>query len=104
MDRDPRPGLSGVPPEALAAWFVERGHPAYRAKQVGDGLWRGNLRSAAAIPTLPVGLRDELDASFRFDTIVDTEVVVGDGGLTEKSLHRLSDGATIESVLMHYPV
>ena len=26
-----------------------------------------------------------------------------DGGLTEKALHRLGDGALIESVLMHYP-
>ena len=26
-----------------------------------------------------------------------------DGGLTEKALHRLADGALIESVLMHYP-
>ena len=28
---------------------------------------------------------------------------LGDGGLTEKALHRLDDGQLIESVLMHYP-
>ena len=28
---------------------------------------------------------------------------LADGGLTEKALHRLDDGALIESVLMHYP-
>ena len=39
----------------------------------------------------------------RFDTVADTEVEVTDGGQTEKGLHRLSDGAFVESVLMHYP-
>ena len=34
---DPRPGISGQAPEVLAAWFTERGQPAYRARQVGDG-------------------------------------------------------------------
>ena len=37
------------------------------------------------------------------DTIAADEVTVADGGLTEKSLHLLSDGALVESVLMHYP-
>jgi len=35
---------------------------------------------------------------------VDDETIVrSDGGQTEKALHRLADGATVESVLMHYP-
>ncbi len=48
-------------------------------------------------------LRERLGESFRVDTLADTELTVSDGGLTEKGLHRLSDGALIESVLMHYP-
>src|SRR5205814_7435548 len=55
------------------------------------------------ITTLPAPLRAELAAAFRFDTVADTEFREADGGLTEKALHRLSDGALIESVLMHYP-
>ena len=35
--------------------------------------------------------------------MADTEIRLADGGLTEKALHRLADGALIESVLMHYP-
>ncbi len=57
----------------------------------------------AEVRTLPAALRDELDAAFRFDTVGDTEVRLADGGLTEKALHRLADGALVESVLMHYP-
>ena len=53
--------------------------------------------------TLPAALRVELDGAFRFDTLADTELRLSDGDLTEKALHRLSDGALVESVLMHYP-
>jgi 23S rRNA (adenine2503-C2)-methyltransferase len=53
--------------------------------------------------TLPASLRAELEMSFRVDTIAATELRIADGGRTEKALHLLSDGALIESVLMHYP-
>jgi 23S rRNA (adenine2503-C2)-methyltransferase len=101
--RDPRPGVSGLPAAELDGWFADRGQPAYRARQLADAVWGGNARSAADAHTLPAPLRDEVDQAFRFDTVADTEVRIADGGLTEKALHRLSDGALVESVLMHYP-
>jgi 23S rRNA (adenine2503-C2)-methyltransferase len=101
--RDPRPGLSGLEPDALAAWLAERGEPAYRTRQIADALWAGGAQDAAGVRTLPATLRTELDHAFRFDTLVDTELRLSDGDPTEKALHRLSDGALIESVLMHYP-
>ena len=100
---DPRPGISGVPVEQLVAWLAARGEPTYRARQVGDAVWRGGASTAEEIRTLPAPLREALDAEFRFDTVADTELRISDGGLTEKGLHRLADGALIESVLMHYP-
>jgi 23S rRNA (adenine2503-C2)-methyltransferase len=48
-------------------------------------------------------LREALDAAFRWDTIVDEDLVTTDAGSTEKALQRLADGVAIESVLMHYP-
>jgi len=101
--RDPRPGLSGLSPAELEAWLVGRGQPAYRAKQVGDAVWRTGAPSLDEVLTLPAALRSELSEAFRFDTVADTERRLSDGGLTEKGLHRLSDGALVESVLMHYP-
>ena len=101
--RDPRPGLSGLTPGELEAWLVARGQPAYRAKQIGDGIWRTGAWSLEEVLTLPSALRSELTAAFRFDTVADTERRLSDEGLTEKGLHRLSDGALVESVLMHYP-
>jgi 23S rRNA (adenine2503-C2)-methyltransferase len=103
VDGDARPGLSGVPPDELVEWFAARGEPAYRARQVGDAVWRGDATTTEDIRTLPAALRQALDADFRFDTVADTELRLSDGGLTEKGLHRLADGALIESVLMHYP-
>ena len=101
--RDERPGISGLARDELAAWFEARGEPAYRARQVADATWRAPATSFGEIRTLPASLRDHLNASYRFDTVIDTELRLSDGGLTEKGLHRLSDGALVESVLMHYP-
>ncbi len=101
---DRRPGLSGLTPDELAAWVAEHGQPGFRARQIADAIWKdGGLTDAAAIRTLPAPLREALARDYRLDTVADTELVLADGGLTEKALHRLDDGTLIESVLMHYP-
>jgi 23S rRNA (adenine2503-C2)-methyltransferase len=101
--RDARPGLSGLAADELATWFAGRGEPAYRARQVADAVWGRSATSIDEIRTLPSALREAVETAFRFDTVGDTELRLSDGGLTEKGLHRLSDGTLIESVLMHYP-
>jgi 23S rRNA (adenine2503-C2)-methyltransferase len=98
-----RPGLSGLDPAVLLDWFVERGEPAYRARQVADAVWGADAVDVESVRTLPGSLRIALRDAFRFDTIVSTDWRIADGGLTEKALHTLADGALIESVLMHYP-
>jgi 23S rRNA (adenine2503-C2)-methyltransferase len=97
------PGLSGVPQAELTAWLTERGEPSFRARQVLDAVWRSEAEHAADVSTLPASLRGALDESFRWDTTGETDVTIADGGRTEKALHHLDDGATIESVLMHFP-
>src|SRR4051795_5914694 len=87
----------------LAAWFADRGEPAFRARQVADPVWSGRATGFDDVATLPAALRAALEADFRFDTVSDTDLTTADAGLTEKALHRLDDGALIESVLMHYP-
>jgi 23S rRNA (adenine2503-C2)-methyltransferase len=87
----------------LEAWLQDHGQPAYRARQIRDGVWRQHAQTVADLRTLPAAVRSDLDAAFRADTIERDEVAVSDNGLTEKTLHLLGDGALIESVLMHYP-
>jgi 23S rRNA (adenine2503-C2)-methyltransferase len=101
--RDPRPGLSGLTPAALGEWLRDRGAPAYRARQIRDHLWAGSAATLAEMHTLPEGLRNELQAAFRADTLVETDIRPADAGLTEKALHMLDDGTLIESVSMRYP-
>jgi 23S rRNA (adenine2503-C2)-methyltransferase len=100
---DPRPGLSGLPAGELERWLVGQSQPSYRARQIRAAVWRAYAAATADMRTLPATLREALERDFRADTIAAEEVTVADGGLTEKSLHRLSDGAAVESVLMHYP-
>jgi 23S rRNA (adenine2503-C2)-methyltransferase len=103
LSGDPRPGLSGLSDGELEKWLAAEGQPAYRARQIRDGIWRQNASTPDEMLTLPAPLRTRLGEAFRIDTIAENEVKVADGGLTEKTLHLLSDGALIESVLMHYP-
>jgi 23S rRNA (adenine2503-C2)-methyltransferase len=100
---DARPGLSAVSTDALAAWFAARGEPAYRARQVLAAVWATSASGASDLTTLPKPVAAQLDADFRWSTVADETVVDSDRGQTHKALHRLSDGATVESVLMHYP-
>lgn len=100
---DERPGLSGLAPDELNAWLAQRGEPGYRARQVTEAVWAATIRSIDDALALPSALRCLLDQAFAFDTLADTEVRIADGGQTDKALHRLRDGALIESVLMHYP-
>jgi len=99
----PVPGLSGLTPETLGEWAASIGQPGYRARQILDGVWGALATRPEELRTLPAALRDTLAAQFRLDTLESSEVRPADGGLTEKVLHRLGDGALIESVVMHYP-
>ncbi|HWH24101.1 MAG TPA: 23S rRNA (adenine(2503)-C(2))-methyltransferase RlmN [Candidatus Limnocylindria bacterium] len=101
--RDPRPGLSGISTAQLGQWLADRAEPGYRARQLAEHLWAGCATSADDLRSLPVSLRAELARDFRVNTLVASHVEAADAGLTEKALHRLDDGSTIESVLMRYP-
>jgi 23S rRNA (adenine2503-C2)-methyltransferase len=100
---DVRPGLAGVSTDALEDWLKAAGHAPFRAKQIRDSVWRHNASTAAELRGLPAPLQEEVAKAFRVDTIEANDVTVSDGGLTEKTLHRLAGGALVESVLMHYP-
>ncbi|HET8931037.1 MAG TPA: 23S rRNA (adenine(2503)-C(2))-methyltransferase RlmN [Acidimicrobiales bacterium] len=77
------------------------GEPGYRVDQVWDGLYT-NLCTPAEITNLPAALRDRLDTELPAAlTPVTTSTSVD--GRTVKWLYALGDGATIETVLMHYP-
>ena len=77
------------------------GEPGYRV----DQLWQGLYEQAAPIEeltTLPKALRARLATELP-TALTPVAESVSDDGDTVKWLWALADGATIETVLMHYP-
>jgi 23S rRNA (adenine2503-C2)-methyltransferase len=77
------------------------GHPAFRARQVWEGLHTRVLHpdEMTDLPaTLRAELRDALPPALR-----ETSRRSADDGQTTKWLWSLHDGAQVETVLMHYP-
>src|ERR671936_289836 len=97
-----RPPISSLMSADLDAWMAERGHPAYRARQVRGWLARGVLDFDAMLD-LPASLRAELGDGFCASSLEPISVSEADGGLTTKVLYRLDGGYTVEAVVMRYP-
>lgn len=93
------PGLYDVDRDQLASLLA--GEPAYRVRQVWDGLHR-RVVWPADMTELPQALRHRLDQELRPQLELVAERVADDGD-TRKWLWRLDDGATVETVLMCYP-
>ena len=79
--------------------MVERGHPAYRARQVLDWVIHRRAESFEPMSDLPMPLRRQLDAEWAvFGTRVAFHDVSPDG--TDKLVLECRDGRRIECVLM----
>jgi 23S rRNA (adenine2503-C2)-methyltransferase len=93
--------ISSLASGELAAWLGERGHAAYRERQVKRALARG-AASFEEMHELPAGLRSELAASFRLSSLEEVTRSEADSGLTTKVLYGLDGGYTVEAVVMRY--
>ena len=87
--------------DRVALGAVLEGEPRYRVDQVWDGLYT-QLLSPEEITNLPKALRARL-ADDLPPALQETTESVSDDGDTVKWLWTLPDGATVETVLMHYP-
>jgi 23S rRNA (adenine2503-C2)-methyltransferase len=83
----------------IAAWLVEHGHPAYRAKQLRQWLFEKRAVTFDDMTNLSKPLRTELAGEFQIWTShIAKHLEAGDG--TEKLLLELADGGRIECVLL----
>jgi len=89
--------------DELAALPALDGEPAYRARQVWEGLYR-HAAGPDELTSLPAGLRDRLAAApeLREGLEVAAETA-SDRNTTVKWLFRIDGGDAVETVLMHYP-
>ncbi len=85
--------------EELAALLTDE--PAYRTRQVWDGLHTRALRPAE-MTDLPLALRQRLDEQLPA-ALGEADRRTADGGDTVKWLWDLHDGRRVETVLMAYP-
>ena len=76
------------------------GEPDFRVDQLWSGLY-DQLVEPAEITNLPRALRDRLAQELP-GALAPAATSTSDAGLTVKWLYTLADGATIETVLMHY--
>ena len=89
--------------EELASLPALASQPAYRAKQVWEGLYT-QLCDIDALTTLPKALRAELAATPELAPALSEAVrQEADNATTVKWLFHMGDGQAVETVLMHYP-
>jgi 23S rRNA (adenine2503-C2)-methyltransferase len=87
------PGLSNL----LKDW----NEPAYRARQIWQGLYRHFYDSPEQFTNLPISLREKL-GSLLASPIKPKVYLDSSDGQTRKTLFELRDGQVIEAVLMRY--
>lgn len=91
--------LPALTTEAICQWLTDRGHPAYRARQIERWVYRSRIRELDEMTDLPATLRQELAGTFRLWTSHVVSHNKADDG-TEKLLLQLADGGRIECVLL----
>jgi 23S rRNA (adenine2503-C2)-methyltransferase len=84
--------------DQLGAW----NEPAYRVKQVWQGLYAHLRTSPSQFNNLPILLREKLAQEFTFTPFTVKTWLDSSDKSTRKTLFELSDGNLIEAVLMRY--
>ena len=88
----------------LQAIVTSWGEPAYRAKQIWQGLYHNLWAQPDQFTSLSRALREKLAAEFSFQSLSPDSIQQSSDGETIKTLFVLPDNKAIEAVLMHYDV
>lgn len=87
--------------EEVAAFLVEKGAPAYHARQIFDWIYTKGIKSWEEMSNLSKELRRLLAENFRFPVLELVKVTESDDHETFKFLWKLRDGNLVESVLIY---
>jgi 23S rRNA (adenine2503-C2)-methyltransferase len=101
--RRPKPPrhLADMTPEERVEAVAELGHSPLRAKQLATHYFL--TTDPERMTDLPAAGRDELVAGMLPSLLSPVRSLTADKGATVKTLWRLFDGVSVESVLMRYP-
>src|SRR5437899_5311460 len=95
--------LLGLTLPQMRQWFLERGEPPFRAKQLYSWLYQRLVTDFSAMSNLPQSLHSQLEQVTSIGPMVVRSELHSKDDRTRKILLELSDGKLIESVLMLYP-
>ena len=95
--------LADLTPEQRRVAVTDLGQPAFRAGQLSTHYFSHLAESPEQMTDLPKAARAELVGELLPPLLTHVRDLDCDGGATRKSVWRLFDGATVESVLMRYP-
>jgi len=87
----------------MQQWFMERGEPPFRAKQLYSWLYQRLVTDFSMMTNLPQTLRSQLAQEASIGPMVVRSELHSKDDRTRKILLELDDGKLIESVLMLYP-
>jgi 23S rRNA (adenine2503-C2)-methyltransferase len=91
--------LIGLDTPELVQIVAARGEASFRARQIYEGIYRARAADVGQIRGLPASLRRALEADFEVGLpVIERQFASLDG--TIRYLLRLSDGQTVEAVLM----
>jgi 23S rRNA (adenine2503-C2)-methyltransferase len=95
--------LADLDVDARREWLVELGERPFRADQVSRHYFERLVTDPALMTDLPSAGRETLVATLLPTLLTSIKNRATDDGATVKQVHRLHDGALVESVLMRYP-
>ena len=87
---------------ALEALMATWGVPAYRARQIWEGLYKQLYPGWDSFSSLPNDLRQRLAGDFPLEALKPAARLRSSDGQTEKTAFELADGLQIETVAMRY--
>lgn len=85
---------------ALEDFLIKNNYPEFRFRQIIKNYFSGHFRSFDTMSDLPLDLRQNLAKNFEFISV--SEQKTSTSSHTQKSLLKLTDGQTIETVKMDY--
>jgi 23S rRNA (adenine2503-C2)-methyltransferase len=88
--------------EELAEELTKMNQPAFRSKQILEGIYKHHYSDFAVFGNIPNSLKTELDENFVLNPIVSFESIVSKDKNTVKYLFEVQQGNRIETVLMKY--
>lgn len=97
-----KPLIYDLDQNQLQSQLADWGQPAYRAKQIWQGLYQKLWMNPEDFSSLPLQLRQKLTSDYSFQHLHTERILTSIDRETTKVLFKLPDANPVESVLMRY--